>query len=231
MTTNRSYSESLFNIFKGVVFLDCEATGLDPSAEQLIELGIVTAQGNVRLSQFAKPSQPLSARITELTGISDQDLSDAPSEQALIELAHPILAAAEALGGYFLHLDYEYLRGAYTRAGLQDQFASISEKPLICAKTLARRILPEIPMDFSLADLCAHLHVSVKHCHRAADDAIMSQQVTVALAARSQAKTLEELLSFQGPVVRSPWELPNSTEEEKVGARQRWQQFVASSRA
>jgi DNA polymerase III alpha subunit (gram-positive type) len=217
------------HLFPGVVFFDCEATGLNPQVEYIIEIGIVGASGEPVLSQLARPPKPIPQRVVEITGISDRDLAGASSEAALIEKVHPILASSSALGGYFIHLDYEYLRCAYARAGRETDFAAVAEKPLICTKTLARRVVPEIGLDFSLADLCRHLDIAQRSHHRAIEDAIMSWQVALALASKAGVQTLKDIIEFQGMAVQAPWELPGSTDDEKAEARKRWKMFVAQS--
>jgi DNA polymerase-3 subunit alpha (Gram-positive type) len=216
-------------ISHGVVFFDCEATGLDAKSCEIIEIGIISGHGELLLSQRAKPSRPIPPRVTELTGISDNDLTHERPESLLVATIHPILAASDALGGYFLHLDLEYLRLAYERAGMSAEFYHIANKPQICAKTLARLITPEVGLDFSLPDLCTHLGVTTLSNHRAIDDARMSLLATRALCDRSSAKTLSDLLSLQGTIVESPWEIPHSTLEQVSAARLRWKEFVTST--
>lgn len=216
-------------ISAGVVFFDCEATGLDAKSCEIIEIGIISGRGELLLSQRAKPSRPIPPRVTELTGISDNDLTHEPPERSLATKIHPILAKCQALGGYFLHLDLEYLRLAYERAGMSTEFSHIAKKPRICAKTLARLITPEIGLDFSLPDLCTHLGLTTLSNHRAIDDAQMSLLAARALCDRSSAKTLTDLLSLQGNIVESPWEIPHSAPEQVSAARLRWKEFVAST--
>ena len=211
-----------------IVFFDCEATGLKSESAQIIELGIVSATGETLLSQLAKPTHSIPPHIVELTGISDRDVAKAPSERQLLQKAHPIFLAARAIGGYFIHLDYQYLKHAYRRADMAEEFKAIAAKPLLCAKTLARQIIPEIGLDFSLPDLCKSLQITPGSNHRATDDAIMSQRAILKLAERSSQKTLQDLLALQGPIVQSPWEMPGSPINEREAARTRWEQFVAS---
>lgn len=211
-----------------VLFFDCEATGLNPAENQIIEIGIVSGLDDVVALRRAKPRRSLPPRIVELTGITDLDLTHEPPEKELIEHIHPLLTASRALGGYFLHLDMEYLRCAYERAGMSQQFMTIAQKPLLCAKTLARRLVPDIGIDFSLPQLCKHLGLPTLSNHRAADDALMSLQAIRALAERCPLESIEQLISFQGKIVESPWEIPGSPAEDRLAARKRWLDFVAS---
>lgn len=215
--------------FDSALFFDCEATSLDTPTAEIIEFGIVSKTG-LCFSERAKPSAYLSCYITKLTGITNSDLASAQSERELIFKAHNILKKAVALGGYFTHLDIEYLRGAYSRNELTTEFSEIEKKPIICAKTLARIAKLDLPEEFSLTDLCQKLGVTVGIAHNAAEDAKMALLATEKLALILGATSLNELIELQGPYVCSPWESPQMTFEQKEQCRQRWQEFVRKSR-
>ena len=63
-------------------FLDFEATGLDPTGDELIEVGaarIVSGDASVRIfNSFIRIDRPLPPFIQRLTGIVDSDLAEAP---------------------------------------------------------------------------------------------------------------------------------------------------------
>jgi DNA polymerase-3 subunit alpha (Gram-positive type) len=210
-------------------FFDCEATGLDTHTAEIIEVGIVSTDG-VKFSERARPKLPVPMNVTELTGITDQDLLEAQSEHALLLKVHKHIREAQALGGYFIHLDIEYLRHAYSRTGLSSLFAEIATKPCICAKTLSKIAKLPLPEDYSLLDLCEVLKVSTGTHHSAYDDAVMSLEATRRLAEIIGANSLEDLISIQGPYVQSPWEHPEMSSEKKNTCRKRWMAFVESTR-
>ncbi|HUS16187.1 MAG TPA: 3'-5' exonuclease, partial [Chloroflexia bacterium] len=63
------------------VALDTEATGLRADADEIIEIGAVKFRdGQVleRWQTFIRPSQPIPYKITALTGITAQDVRQAP---------------------------------------------------------------------------------------------------------------------------------------------------------
>lgn len=211
------------------LFFDCEATGLHTQTAELIEVGIVSTRG-IHLSERAKPRTSLSSYITKLTGITDHDLVNAQSERELILNAHKILKEAHALGGYFIHLDIEYLRNAYSRNDLTEQFEDIEKKPCICAKTLARLAELDLPEDFSLAELCQKLGIPAGIAHNATEDARMALHATEKIASIIGATSLNMLIDIQGPYVCSPWEHPLMTSSQKAVCRQRWHEFVEKSR-
>lgn len=69
-----------------VAVVDIESTGLDVEQDEVIEFGCVTATINLKhgvvcsvermVSLFNQPSEPISALITEITGITDEDVKD-----------------------------------------------------------------------------------------------------------------------------------------------------------
>lgn len=90
---------------KKAVVLDVEATGADPSNDEIIELGMVsfayTPEGEILgvldvYSRFSQPSASISAEITALTGIDDSMVEgqsiDADEVQAFVGDADLIIA-------------------------------------------------------------------------------------------------------------------------------------------
>ena len=90
--------ETLFESFDSLLVLDTETTGFSPRRDEIIELAMLrlTADGTreeyvelIRLS----PGTELPARITELTGITEDDLSGGVSK----DKAARAFAAARSL--------------------------------------------------------------------------------------------------------------------------------------
>jgi ATP-dependent DNA helicase DinG len=70
-----------FLLSRIIVSLDLETTGLDPQRDAIIEIGAVKFRGDEILDTFStliNPGRPISSKITELTGIADRDVADAP---------------------------------------------------------------------------------------------------------------------------------------------------------
>lgn len=59
------------------LFLDTETTGLDETAE-IVELAVVNSEGIVLINTLIKPAAPIPAVVTELHGISNETVADAP---------------------------------------------------------------------------------------------------------------------------------------------------------
>jgi len=65
------------------VFLDTETTGLGPLAE-VVEICIIDTDGSVLLESLVKPTVPISREASNIHGISEADLRDAPTFAELL---------------------------------------------------------------------------------------------------------------------------------------------------
>ena len=81
-----SHDATLSLIEDDVVVVDTETTGLDPAYCSLIEIAALRMNGpNIveRFQTFVNPGCSIPEEITELTGITNADIADAPNPPAL----------------------------------------------------------------------------------------------------------------------------------------------------
>lgn len=89
-----SYKWSSWNDLLGLrsfVVIDIETTGFDDKKDRIIEIGlikVVEGEEKETFSSFVNPGTAIPAHITRLTGITNDDVAEAPSFQ---ELATQIL--------------------------------------------------------------------------------------------------------------------------------------------
>lgn len=114
----------------GLAF-DTETTGLTlhPDADvrkqpKMIEFGGVLFSlddGSVvdEVSILINPSEPITAEITKITGITDDDVRDAPTFLAALPQLRRVFAAASAVVAHNLPFDRSIVRGELARNGVQ----------------------------------------------------------------------------------------------------------------
>lgn len=98
--------------------LDFETTGNQPQ-DEIIQVGIVRIeQGEIvrQYSSLVKPTRPIPPFITDLTGISDEDVIDAPALDEVITDIVPILADA-VLAAHNVAFDLGFLQRALDFCG------------------------------------------------------------------------------------------------------------------
>jgi len=61
-----------------LIILDSETTGLGPN-DEIIELTVITTDGTPLIDTLIKPTQPIPQDATDIHGITNADVQDAPS--------------------------------------------------------------------------------------------------------------------------------------------------------
>lgn len=165
-------TESVQEISSGIssyVAIDLETTGLDPKSDRIIEIGAVRVRDGkieAEFSSMVNPGRKLSARITELTGITDNMVSDAPEMGSLITEVLDFCKDLPILGHHVI-FDYSFLKRAAVNLGYG------FERTGIDTLALCRRFMPANEKK-NLSAACAYFGVTSEHAHRALSDAKMA---------------------------------------------------------
>lgn len=163
------------------IVFDLETTGLNPASEEITEIAAVrVVEGEIRDSfqTYVNPHKPIPAEITELTGISDETVADAPD----LDKAVPEFLAWAGEGQYPLvahnaGFDMGFLRMACQRLGIEREFTSID------TLEMSRLMLPHMHK-FKLNILAKELQVGPFEHHRASEDAAVLGRIYVKLLKR-----------------------------------------------
>ena len=159
------------------VALDLETTGLTPERDQIIEVGMVKFAGERvldKFSSFVNPHQAIPFQITQLTGIHDKDVAQAPPIAALLPQIKRFIGNSTILG-HNVGFDRAFL--AY--AGLRLRNSSID------TFGLANIVFPHATR-YSLSALTNDLGITLTSAHRALDDADATRQVFLVLCERGR---------------------------------------------
>lgn len=149
-----------------IVCFDIETTGLDKRTEAITEIGAVVLRGGEvveQFSTFADPGRPLTREITQLTGITDEMLKGAPSQEEAVN-AFLDFVGDRPLAAHNAEFDMGFIGEACRRMGRP--FENTSLDSLI----LAQNLLPDLGK-YKLDIVANHLNLPAFNHHRAYDDA------------------------------------------------------------
>jgi DNA polymerase-3 subunit epsilon/ATP-dependent DNA helicase DinG len=196
--------------FTGVA-LDLETTGLDPSRDAIIEIGLVRFRGEEILDEWSSlvnPGKPVPASITRLTGITSLDVAAAPRLGELAGLLRRFIGDAP-LVAHNAGFDLGFLRSA----GIS--FA----QPAIDTFELASIVLPSQP-SYNLTALLDHFGQTLTGAHRALADAHATARLMAALQDYAATLPLPALIEINRLAALSQWSLqPVFAAAEKQATR------------
>ncbi len=122
----------MLHLERPLVFFDLEATGTDPQAARIIQIGMqrfVPSEDGAALDEtidvLVDPEEEIPAAVTDLTGLSPDAVRQAPPLGAHLDRIAPLLADADLAGYNALAYDIPLLQAEFERHGrvLQRQLA------------------------------------------------------------------------------------------------------------
>jgi len=164
------------------VIIDIETTGLYPARDAIIEIGAILVQGSSAVREFQTFLQPepyrrLTPFITNLTGIRNEDLAQAPRFADILPEFRSFIGGY-TLAGHNLNFDIDFL---YDR--IYQITGEHLDNPWLDTRRLAKTVLPGLP-HYSLEFLCQYFGIEGNH-HRAVDDCRLTKEVLEKLYAIS----------------------------------------------
>ena len=146
--------------------IDIETTGLSPSKEKITEIAIIIHDGEKVIEEFStlvNPERKISYRITQITGINNQMVSDAPK---FYEIARKIVEFTEnkIIVGHNVRFDYGFIRNEFKSLGYD------FKRQTLDTIKLSRKLIPGKP-SYGLGNLCKTLGIENPDRHRALGDA------------------------------------------------------------
>ncbi|GAB3802492.1 ATP-dependent DNA helicase DinG [Virgibacillus kimchii] len=177
--------------------IDLETTGQSPAkGDRIIEVGItVVAHDEIieEYTTFLNPGKSIPSFITNLTGIDDEDVAEAPTFR---EKAEEITAFFKDsyLVAHNVPFDLGFLNGELKRIGMKELTV-----PIIDTVELSRILYPKAP-SFKLSQLTEFLEIYHDDPHRAGSDAYVTAKLLIKLKNKLTTlpyETVEHLLKLE----------------------------------
>ena len=169
----------LFTLPDSYIVVDLETTGLDTRWDSIIEIAAVKVEGGTitaRYESLVNPGYEIGSFITELTGITNEMLVDAPTiEQVLPDFL--ALIQSDVMLGHYLCFDVRFLKSAAEAFGL-----AFEKTQYVDTLRIARKVFPEW-RHHRLCDLVENLHIESAGAHRAMLDVLATKASYDALRA------------------------------------------------
>ncbi len=177
-----------------IVVFDLETTGLSSVNDRITEIGAVKLKNREIVGEyqtFVNPNMPIPESITELTGITDDMVADAPDEQkALADFLE--FAGSAVLVAHNAQFDTSFIKAACGRQGVKYAFSSVDTVALCRAAlpNLKNHKLDTVAKQYKLGDF---------NHHRAIDDAKMLTAIFLRLLSDAgKLGTLEKFGDLNG---------------------------------
>ncbi len=158
------------------VVFDVETTGLDPLKEEIIEIGackVVNGRIDEVFATFIKPSKHIPKEITDLTGIDDSMVKDAPTINYVLPDFYKfcdgatIVAQNAAFDMSFIH-------------NISKRMSYNFNHKVMDTMIMARQKLPGLK-NYKLGTIVEKLNISLENAHRAIDDATATAKAFIKL--------------------------------------------------
>ncbi len=162
---------------KTIVVFDIETTGLDVNSDEIIELGALKIErGNImeKFSTFVKPSVEISAKISNLTGITNEMVEDAPMVEDVLKDFYDFTRGCVLCGHNIIKFDLPFIK----RVG--KEFGFNFDNEFIDTMNEARLARLRIS-HFNLASVLKVLGLKNEGAHRAFNDVFATAQVLLKL--------------------------------------------------
>ena len=161
------------------ICFDIETTGLSAARDKITEIGAVKVENGVitdTFSTFANPEMPIPQKITQLTGITDDMVKDAPSQSKAVG-AFLEFAGNNVLVAHNAPFDTSFIAKACEDMGREYNYTSID------TVAISRAILTDIK-NCKLDTVAKFLRLGDFNHHRATDDAEMLARIFINLCQR-----------------------------------------------
>ncbi|QPB85449.1 DNA polymerase III subunit epsilon [Pseudoalteromonas rubra] len=165
------------------VVIDVETTGGKKEFDRITEIAMVKVVDGQVVDQWqslVNPTRRIPKYITELTGISNEMVANAPHFSDLAKQVDDFMQDAIFVA-HNVNFDMGFIKAEFAR--LEQSF----QKPKLCTVQQARKWLPGLK-SYALNKVCAELGISLTQHHRAMADARATAELFVMINAQRLAQ-------------------------------------------
>lgn len=128
------------NLTRPLIVFDLETTGLDFIRDRIIQISYIKVSPDgteERENIFVNPEKPIPHEVVELTGITNDDVKDAPTFKTLVPQLSEKFKGCDFAGYNSNHFDIPMLAEEFLRAGIDFDFSKVR---LIDAQTIFHKM-------------------------------------------------------------------------------------------
>jgi len=161
-------------LFTDFAAIDFETTGLEPETDEIIEFGAARFEDGRMVESFSRladPGRSIPREVTQLTGITNQDVADQPSSEEVLEEFLVFLEGADVLVAHNAAFEADLLKTRDLREFADRLYDSLA---------LSRIVWPGLNRH-DLESLAESIDETNEERHRAEADAIAAGKLWVRL--------------------------------------------------
>jgi len=182
-----------------IIVVDVETTGHDATSNRITEIACVVVRGGEIIEEFTSlvnPHQFIPEFISDMTGISNAMVFNAPEAEEVFAKVNELLTIPEAVfAAHNVQFDWKFVQETMKRCGLKPP-----DMTQLCTYKLAKRLLPKEAKK-NVGALAQYYDIEIIDRHRALGDAQATARFMVCLLEEAEKEyeleTLDELLHFQ----------------------------------
>lgn len=171
--TRMHKGRSLITVLDEYIAVDIETSGLDPSWDSIIELAAVHMKNGAVVDTFASLCNTceVDPEITELTGITNAMLSEAPGIDAVLPKFAAFAGDLPLVGHNIVQFDSNFIYDAYA-----ETIGNPLTNDMVDTLRLCRLTFAHLP-NRKLSTVLEYLEIQNEQAHRALSDAICTAQL------------------------------------------------------
>ena len=179
--------------------VDVETTGNGYNGQKITEISVLLFDGQKVIDEFTSlvnPEQKIPNYITNLTGITEAMVSNAPR---FFEIAKKVVEITKdaVFVAHNVHFDYNVIRNEFKNLGFN------FKRKKLCTVRLSRKIIPGLS-SYSLGNICDTQGIEIIERHRAKGDAEATLELFRKLLEKDKKFTLDSFLNPKSREVALP---------------------------